>query len=369
MTIKMGLPLYQTSSDSVLLDSLTEPGSLGRRGRENPRAKHPHKPFSWGSDKLLKIEANYRQQLAREPWAEPELKKHHLAAFTAEVSHFRNRRGSHWSSTKLTRNRLGSHTRTRWTAADTDEGVALAHDDRVQLPCDRGRRRPPSLERQDAFRDESTSTSTRRNKKRSYRHITSSQSSNDSERDVEELYRLGLLYDNEHERGSGFSFDAIAHDEPLYRCNVRPAKRGRNSQTRKNHKQFPDEVLLPLNLSFAELREDEALAAFLISPSHSELLETSVVVEPVRGGSQVEVPLRVIYELEVEEDTYNSGEEEEEERDELEEDEQEKDDFWAMVDEDDISCCGEEDTAVAEGEHGGGDEDACQWVVLGIDGS
>ena len=46
-------------------------------------------------------------------------------------------------------------------------------------------------------------------------------------RQVAELYRLGLLYDDEHERGEAFSLDRIVRDEPVYSVRVRRPRSGR----------------------------------------------------------------------------------------------------------------------------------------------
>lgn len=46
--------------------------------------------------------------------------------------------------------------------------------------------------------------------------------------DDSELHRLGLLYDDEHSRGSGFNLDSVVHSEPTYI--VRPTKRARRSR-------------------------------------------------------------------------------------------------------------------------------------------
>lgn len=46
--------------------------------------------------------------------------------------------------------------------------------------------------------------------------------------DEEEMYRLGLLYEDEDERDAGFHLDMIAHDGPIHAIK---AKRGRWCQT------------------------------------------------------------------------------------------------------------------------------------------
>ncbi|KAK8848904.1 hypothetical protein PGQ11_015384 [Apiospora arundinis] len=94
-----------------------------------------------------------------------------------------------------------------------DDGIALARSD-VPLPGDGGRRTKPRLERQEAFRGPS---------------VGGFVSSDDVVESDADLYRLGLLYDDdEGNQGSGFSLDAIVHEEPLYvvRLSRRKQKRG-----------------------------------------------------------------------------------------------------------------------------------------------
>lgn len=175
--------------------------------------------------------------------------------------------------------------RQRWDL-DATEGRDIARSS-FRLPSDGHRgRRPPSLERQEAFRDGRTA------KKRAC--LASADDLSD-----EDLYRLGLLYDDEHERGSGFTFDAIVRSEPLYKLNVRPIKRGRQDTNLKNS--FGGQFDLPLDLSFAGLGDDEALAQFLISPEESELEYEEDVINSALVASAAEVlrpSLTAIYELE-----------------------------------------------------------------------
>ncbi|KAI4591895.1 hypothetical protein KJ359_012080 [Pestalotiopsis sp. 9143b] len=90
---------------------------------------------------------------------------------------------------------------------DGEDGVELARS-RCWLPSD-GARKKPRLRRQEAFREpEAVYTS-------------------DVVESDAELYRLGLLYDDEHVRGPGFSLNAIVHSSPVYP--VRPARRARKS--------------------------------------------------------------------------------------------------------------------------------------------
>lgn len=192
---------------------------------------------------------------------------------------------------RVDRRRQLHRVRSRWTA-DSAEGRDLARSD-LALPTDTApgsARRTPSLERQEAFRDESTT------KKRttSFRRETSFKALNVSgDETTAELYRLGLLYDDEHLRGEGFGFGTLVRDEPAY--TLRPAKRPRKlnrgrgfgdagdeavflappSVTPRGRRHLLDDaydqgLALALDLSFAELGRDEAIARFLISPSPSE---------------------------------------------------------------------------------------------------
>ncbi|KAL2123548.1 hypothetical protein VTJ04DRAFT_4003 [Mycothermus thermophilus] len=94
--------------------------------------------------------------------------------------------------------------------------------------------RPPSLERQDAFRDENTAK--RRNQRWTSHDGFEDQDNAESDADrvqIAELYRLGLLYDDEYERGSGFSFAQLNHDDvPVYSVRVRQMRRAR----RRHHR-------------------------------------------------------------------------------------------------------------------------------------
>ncbi|KAK7427214.1 hypothetical protein QQZ08_006327 [Neonectria magnoliae] len=171
-------------------------------------------------------------------------------------------------------------TRTRWFS-DESEGWDLAHS-AVPLPSDRFRlTRTPSLEREDAFRDAATA-------KRNARLRRSQPLSDDA--DVAELYRMGLLYDDEQDRGEAFDLNSIQHQEPVY--SIRPAKRARRSKARD----YEDlQQHLHLNLSFTDLGGDQTIAQFLSStptePSDDGSLPQSTT------SSRIFAPLRIIYEL------------------------------------------------------------------------
>lgn len=139
----------------------------------------------------------------------------------------------------------------QWRSDQTDEGRELAALDGVRIPGEGPqRRRTPSLERQGAFQLSGT---------------TRSRIQQEDE-GLDELYRLGLLYDDEHLRGEGFELDSIAHPEPEY--TVRPAKRARGSQAQR--RSYEDDLQLALDLSLAELGRDESFARYLCSPDLDE---------------------------------------------------------------------------------------------------
>lgn len=201
-----------------------------------------------------------------------ELRPYQLAALAAY-----HRSAPSGKDAPVRRSYLHSQARLAWEDED-ESGRDLARSD-VPLPSDGHRRRPPSLERQEAFRDARTVK----------RRTTI---------DDAELYRLGLLYDDEHERGSGFNLDAIVHDEPAYTLNMRPAKRGRKRKSDQAHGPVRD---LPLNLSFAALGDDEALAHFLISPDEDEIYSAYDTETHAFGSTAADTaaaPLHIVYELE-----------------------------------------------------------------------
>ncbi|KPM38212.1 hypothetical protein AK830_g8372 [Neonectria ditissima] len=171
-------------------------------------------------------------------------------------------------------------TRTRWSS-DESEGWDLAHS-AVPLPSDRFRLvRTPSLEREDAFRDAATA-------KRNARARRSPPLSDDA--DVAELYRMGLLYDDEQDRGEAFDLNSIQHQEPVY--SIRPAKRARRTKARD----YEDlQQHLHLNLSFTDLGGDQTIAQFL-APTPTEPSDDGSLPQST-GTSRIFAPLRVIYEL------------------------------------------------------------------------
>ncbi|KAI1125049.1 hypothetical protein F5Y10DRAFT_268488 [Nemania abortiva] len=132
-----------------------------------------------------------------------------------------------------------------WDRDERDDGRHLASDPTVTLP---GERLCPRLRRQEAFR--------------------APQTWDISDTDVvvsdAELYRLGILYDddddqNQHVHGSGFCLDAIVHKEPVY--SLRPAKRAKRTH---GYQQFSkeDDLHLSVNLLSTYLSDDAAIAQF-----------------------------------------------------------------------------------------------------------
>ncbi|KAI4865236.1 hypothetical protein F4820DRAFT_448173 [Hypoxylon rubiginosum] len=133
-----------------------------------------------------------------------------------------------------------SHTpRSRW-GPDKEDSRQLAADPNLVLPGDRSHNKP-RLERQEAFHQPKTQL-----------YHT------DVVDDDSELYKLGLLYDDEHTRGSYFNLNTIVHSDPVYL--VRPTKRAK--------KQRQDASYLYLDLSFSSLESDIDVQQFLASDVH-----------------------------------------------------------------------------------------------------
>jgi hypothetical protein len=109
---------------------------------------------------------------------------------------------------------------------DDDDGLLLAKSN-VPLPSDYNRlARRPTLEREDAFRDASTS----RGNVRLRRAAPAIYGDDDAQ--VAELYRMGLLYDDD--APDAFNLNTIHHDQALF--TIRPAKRARRSnKARRDH--------------------------------------------------------------------------------------------------------------------------------------
>ena len=189
----------------------------------------------------------------------------------------------------------------RW---DKNEALHLArcHPDELPLSFDswRDRRprsssRPPSLERQDAFRDARTSqTCVKRREDNGGDNSWRAGFSREDAADDAELYRLGLLYDDEdgYERGAGFGLGAM----PLAACAVvttdrRRRRRPVRTTVPRKETRPPSEsssmqlnsqycLHLSLDLSFAALREDYALAPFLVASETTNSPDTHAPEQP-----------------------------------------------------------------------------------------
>lgn len=133
---------------------------------------------------------------------------------------------------------------------DSDDEILRLARSSTPLPSDGSRNRRPSLERQDAFRDADTA------KPPAARSL--SQGCEDEDPEVAELYRLGLLYDDEHVRGAGFGFHAIARGEQAYTMTTRPARRRRAQQEVTTK--------IPLDWTFSGLEDDDEVARYLSRP-------------------------------------------------------------------------------------------------------
>lgn len=175
--------------------------------------------------------------------------------------------------------RKASHVRP--LVKDNNDEVALARSD-AALPGDRhpSLQRTPSLEREDAFCD----ARTYKGKINTKQMPVVPADSDDAQ--VAELYRLGLLYDEADRQSSeaAFNLNDIRRDEPVY--SIRPAKRSRKAK----HTTF--DPSLPLDLSFADLGEDNELAQFFTTNPHTPTSSQEDI--PARTETP---PLRVIYEL------------------------------------------------------------------------
>jgi hypothetical protein len=192
----------------------------------------------------------------------------------------------------------------------------------------------------------------------------------DDKAQVAELYRMGLLYDDEYERGEGFSLDRIVREEPAYSLRVRPAnsrlRRGRRDRRAADYHYVS--LSSAVDLAFSALGEDEALAGWLLSPSASSFSCGTAALEQPRPRTEAahDTPrLTVIYELaddavsavsaddfldsvSVSEVSYCGGEDDDEQA-------------WAML----KACNGAAAPATVEVD----EDDIDPWVVLGHDGS
>ncbi|KAI1395404.1 hypothetical protein F4819DRAFT_194213 [Hypoxylon fuscum] len=124
---------------------------------------------------------------------------------------------------------------------DGEDGVSLAADVNIDLPSDRAPSKP-RLERQEAF------------------HEPKTWQYSDVVEDDADLYKMGLLYDDEYRRGSGFNLDTIVHPEPIY--SIRPAKQARKG---RQDTSYP---YLDLDLSYASLSSDLDVQQYMAPDVH-----------------------------------------------------------------------------------------------------
>lgn len=177
-------------------------------------------------------------------------------------------------------------------STEEDEGLDLARS-AIPLPSDRNRlQRQPSLGREDAFCDASTF---KENVK--VQTLSSVPAAEDAQ--VAQLYRIGLLYDeNEQLRNDpDFGLNNIHHQEPIY--TVRVSKR-----SRRMNKIHEVKESLHLNHSFTDLGNDDDLAQYL---SSFEFTANESTQPPCRQrpSRQSSAPLRVIYELDSERPSFD----------------------------------------------------------------
>ncbi|KAK0738908.1 hypothetical protein B0T18DRAFT_395124 [Schizothecium vesticola] len=285
-----------------------------------PRAKHSRRPFHWSRPKTY---ARHRLASSTDPADAVSIRPHHRTLYVAHVARHRVPREPEtawWNAHHLPR-KAGSRFENRLG----DEDVELARCKDFRLP---GQPRVPSLERQDAFCEGRRGVGLKKQAQVQCERTRGRK--RPMEVDDEELYRMGLLYDDEHERGEGFGMDMIERG---------PVEDGDDKDAEWEEERWK----LDLALSFAQLGDDEALAAFLMAPGAEERV--------VGGAGRVtrrHEGLTVVYELE--EDSCWT------QRPELE-------DEWAFLD---ASTTGDRDDNDKSATATNPDTDA--WIVLGSDG-
>lgn len=172
---------------------------------------------------------------------------------------------------------------------EEDDGLELARSS-VHLPSDGDRlQRRPSLEREEAFCDPTTYKGCGNVKVQRLPTV----SPNDDAQ-VAELYRMGLLYDESDKAtaDTSFNLNTISHDAPVY--SIRAAKKARKLHNKTRALREP----LNLDLSFADLGNDNELARYLVSPSPtSDGAGEDIQHDSHERSRKVSAPLRVIYEL------------------------------------------------------------------------
>ncbi|KAF9873070.1 hypothetical protein CkaCkLH20_09580 [Colletotrichum karsti] len=225
----MGLALHNSSN---ALESLSQgPSQVTTR----PRPRAHYRGAFLRADGSLSLNREYADQ------------RLHLLDLVLHANH-QNRVQRRRRTCRRPQN---NRTVSQWRSDETAEGRAIAALSGVRVPGEAPQlRRTPSLERQGAFRLPGTTKG----------------QMDQEQRDVAELYRLGLLYDDEYLRGEGFELGSIVHDEPEFA--MRPAKRAR--RTRSQRRSYEDDLQLTLDISLAELGRDESFARYLLSPDLDE---------------------------------------------------------------------------------------------------
>ncbi|PFH63209.1 hypothetical protein XA68_16648 [Ophiocordyceps unilateralis] len=202
-----------------------------------------------------------------------------------------------WSAARQAPRLRCRHRGTSSDARDLDEaqeGCDLARSE-VPLPSDRFRlTRRPTLEREDAFLDSSTTASGGK--------IRLRPNGGDNDFAVAELYQMGLLYDekdaaanNADADGHPLNLNNIQHDQPVY--SIRPDRRARRIT---KPKAAGRDGALRLDLSFSDLGDDTTIAQYL-APSDVQARESvdEGAASPASRSARQQPypPLRVIYEL------------------------------------------------------------------------
>ncbi|KAK6953115.1 hypothetical protein Daesc_005415 [Daldinia eschscholtzii] len=188
---------------------------------------------------------------------EPQLQSHKRCSKYDQATG-RSIRVSRLHDNRIVRQRRSRSSYLAW-GFDDEDNRRLAADPSFALPSDFSRCKP-RLERQEAFREPKTQGF--------YSDVVE---------DDADLYKLGLLYDDEHSRGSYFSLDAIVHDEPVY--SIRPAKRARKQHQEKSYSH--------LDLSYALINSDADLGLYL-APEVHEIPAPVEVISIAQGSDKVD---------------------------------------------------------------------------------
>ncbi|KAK4188582.1 hypothetical protein QBC35DRAFT_495862 [Podospora australis] len=357
----------EDGSQGLGLDHRYLPGHAGPSFRDpaNPKARHVRKPFKWDTSKIQLLQAwslDPETDLQADGW-----RPHEILAIQSVPPLFKANDvyGLGCTARDIAHGRGKAKLSERIRRQDEyQEAYTLARDGRIRLPFDeerrRSQRRPPSLERQDAFRDGRT---TKRKRIIGEEDIVSDDELrkmgllyDDNDEDAQqtkELYVTGLLYDDEHLRGERFTLETIQREEPVYAIKTQLKKK---NQRRRNGQK------LEMSLDFSVLGDDEELASLLTAcaegRTQSAATDLSTDSDAVRSqaatGAQQQhgnAPLKVIYEL-------------------VEEEETAEEDAWDMVDDgmERLNGYNNAEPSLAEVvmEEGGTKD---PWVVLNLDGS